>query len=97
MDALKFQWDDTKAEENIIKHGISFDEASSVFYDPFAAQFYDDENSEWEDRFLMLGISSNLNLLMICHCFRESDSIIRIISARKATKNESKFYTGGKP
>ncbi len=97
MNALKFQWDNIKAEENIIKHGVSFEEAASVFYDPFAVEFYDDENSEWEDRFLMLGISSNLNLLMISHCFRESDSIIRIISARKATKNESKFYTGGKP
>ena len=79
MDALKFQWDNKKAEENIIKHGISFEEAESVFYDPFAVEFYDDENSEWEDRFLLLGISSNLNILLICHCFRESDSIIRII------------------
>ncbi len=97
MDALKFQWDDTKAAENQIKHGISFEEAETVFYDPFAIEFYDDENSQWEDRFLLLGISSNLNLLMICHCFRESDSIIRIISARKATKNEAKYYTGEKP
>jgi uncharacterized DUF497 family protein len=97
MDALKFQWDDTKAAENLIKHGISFEEAETVFYDPFAIEFYDDENSELEDRFLLLGISSNLNLLMICHCFRESDSIIRIISARKATKNEAKYYTGEKP
>ena len=97
MDALKFQWDKTKAAENFIKHGISFEEAETVFYDPFAIEFYDDENSEWEDRFLLLGISSNLNLLMICHCFRESDSIIRIISARKATKNEAKYYTGEKP
>jgi uncharacterized DUF497 family protein len=96
MDALKFQWDNKKAEENIIKHGISFEEAESVFYDPFAVEFYDDENSEWEDRFLLLGISSNLNILLICHCFRESDSIIRIISARKATKSETKYYTGGK-
>lgn len=97
MDALKFQWNDTKAAENQIKHGISFEEAETVFYDPFAIEFYDDENSQWEDRFLLLGISSNLNLLMICHCFRESDSIIRIISARKATKNEAKYYTGEKP
>ena len=97
MDALKFQWDNTKASENLIKHGISFEEAETVFYDPFAVEFFDDDNSEWEDRFLLLGISSNFNLLMICHCYRESDSIIRIISARKATKNEAKYYTGGKP
>lgn len=97
MDALKFQWDKTKADENLIKHGVSFEEAETIFYDPFAVEFYDDENSEWEDRFLLLGISSNLNLLIICHCYRESDSIIRIISARKATKNEAGYYTGGKP
>ena len=55
-------------------------------------EFYDDDSSEWEDRFLLLGISAKLRLLMICHCYRASDSVIRIISARKATKNESKFY-----
>jgi uncharacterized protein len=97
MDALRFEWDKPKAEANFEKHGISFEEAVSVFYDPAAIEFYDDESSEWEDRFMLLGISSNLNMLLICHCFRESDSVIRIISARKATKNETKFYTGEKP
>jgi uncharacterized protein len=97
MDDLRFEWDKPKAEANLKRHGISFEEAVSVFYDTSAIEFYDDENSEWEDRFLLLGICSNLNMLMVCHCFRESDSVIRIISARKATKNEAKFYTGEKP
>ena len=74
------------------KHGVSFEEATTVFYDHRAVEFYDDDSSEWEDRFLLLGISARLRLLMICHCYSASDSVIRIISARKATKNESKFY-----
>ena len=71
---------------------ISFQEASTVFYDEMAVEFYDDEHSEWEDRFLLLGLSNKLNLLIVCHCHRESEGIIRIISARKATKKESQFY-----
>jgi uncharacterized DUF497 family protein len=81
-----------KAEENLRKHGVSFDEAQSVFYDEYATEFYDDTHSEWEDRFLLLGLSSHLRLVMVCHCYRENDSVIRIISARKATTNEAKFY-----
>lgn len=89
---IKFEWDVEKAASNIKKHGVTFDAAKSVFYDDFAIQFFDEENSESEDRFLMLGYSDEASLLMVCHCERELGAIIRIISARKATKAESKHY-----
>jgi len=92
MKELRFEWDPIKSKTNQKKHGVSFEEAATVFYDNQAVEFYDDENSEWEDRFLLLGISVKLHLLMICHCYRADDSVIRIISARKATKNESRHY-----
>ena len=92
MQELQFEWDPAKAEENLSNHGVSFEEAQTVFYDDFAVEFYDDKHSEWEDRFLLLGLSSNLRIVMVCHCYRESESVIRIISARKATTNEAKFY-----
>jgi len=92
---IKFEWDTVKALKNLEKHGVSFEEASSVFYDEFAVQFYDDGHSELkEDRFLILGISNNSRMLMICHCEKQSGNVLRIISARKATKNERKFYHG---
>ena len=89
---IKFEWDVEKAASNIKKHGVTFDAAKSVFYDDFAIQFFDEENSESEDRFLMLGYSDEASLLMVCHCERELGAIIRIISASKATKAESKHY-----
>jgi len=92
MREIRFAWDPKKAEANVAKHGVSFDEARSVFYDENAVEFYDDEHSEWEDRFLLLGMSSRLRLLMIRHCFRESGGVIRIVSARKATQRESAHY-----
>jgi uncharacterized DUF497 family protein len=92
---IKFEWDPPKAAANLRKHQISFDEAKSVFYDEFAVQFFDDEHSSEEDRFLMLGMSSGAKLLIVCHCERERGEVIRIISARKATKRESAFYQGG--
>ena len=92
MKELRFEWDESKAEENLAKHGVSFGEACSVFHDERAVEFYDDEHSKWEDRFLLLGLSGNLRLLLVCHCHREGESVIRIISARKATKNEAKHY-----
>ncbi|MBM4048497.1 MAG: BrnT family toxin [Planctomycetes bacterium] len=92
MPELRFEWDPHKAEANFRKHGVSFEEARAVFYDEFAVEFYDDEHSEWEDRFLLLGLSSRFRLLLVCHCYRERESVIRIISARKATKNEGKLY-----
>ena len=92
MKELRFEWDPGEAEANLAKHGISFEEATSVFYDSWAVEFYDDENSDWEDRFLLLGISAELRLLMVCHCHRAAESVIRLISARKATNNEAKYY-----
>lgn len=94
---IKFEWDSVKAESNKKKHGVSFEEAESVFYDEFAMQFYDEENSELEDRFLMLGFSDQARILLVCHCEREQGNAIRIISARKATKLESQHYKGIKP
>ena len=92
---IKFEWNTAKAALNERKHGISFEEAKSVFYDEFAIQFYDSDNSELEeDRFLMLGLSSESRILLVCHCERDSGNTIRIISARKATKTERKFYEG---
>lgn len=89
---IKFEWDSAKAAANIKKHGISFEEAQSAFYDEFAIQFFDDDHSSAEDRFLLLGMSTGSRLLLIAHCEREAGHIIRIISARKATPHESSFY-----
>jgi len=92
---IKFEWDEVKASTNLEKHGVSFEEATSVFYDDFAVQFYDLEHSELEeDRFLILGVSNQSRMLMVCHCEKQSGNVLRIISARKATKNERKFYQG---
>ncbi|MBC7756700.1 MAG: BrnT family toxin [Bdellovibrio sp.] len=94
---IKFEWDAAKSESNSKKHGVSFEEAQSFFYDEFAVQFFDEQNSNVEDRFLMLGFSDKARLLIVCHCERNQGNIIRIISARKATKIESKYYQGVKP
>ena len=96
MDELRFEWDERKNRDNQRKHGVSFEEASTVFFDESATEFYDDEHSTWEDRFLMLGLSAKLRVLLVCHCLRESSSVIRIVSARKATKNERTLYPGGR-
>ena len=92
---IRFEWDVKKAEQNLKKHGVSFDEARSVFFDESAIEFYDDEHSEWENRFLLLGLSAKLRVLLVCHCLRESGNVIRIISARKATKKEKQHYPRG--
>ncbi len=94
---ISFEWDTAKNASNTKKHGVSFEEARSVFYDEFAVQFFDEDHSEPEDRFLMLGFSDEARLLMVCHCERDQGNTIRIISARKATKTESKYYQGVKP
>jgi uncharacterized DUF497 family protein len=91
---IKFEWDRAKASANLKKHDVSFEEAQTVFYDEFAVQFFDDEHASEEDRFLMLGMSSEANLLLVCHCERAGGDVIRIISARKATRHESKYYSG---
>ena len=93
---MNFVWDENKAEINLRKHGVSFTEASTVFDDYDALQIYDPDHSDEEDRFIMLGMSSALRILVVCHCYRESNEQIRIISARKATKNETVTYNGRK-
>ncbi len=95
MEKLIFEWDDTKNKTNSVKHGVSFEEAETVFFDEKAIEFDDPDHSIDEERFLLLGFSQALNILVVCHCYRDEESIIRIISARKATKREQKTYLKG--
>lgn len=92
MDTLRFEWDERKAAVNVKKHGVSFDEAKSVFVDERAKLIADPDHNEDEDRFVLLGLSSVLRLLLVCHCYREEGNVIRIISARKASPHEFKSY-----
>lgn len=92
MNTLKFEWDERKAAANFKKHGVSFDEARTVFFDERAKLIDDPEHSENEERFILLGLSSSLRVMVVCHCYKSSGNVIRIISARKATPSESKFY-----
>lgn len=92
MSNISFEWDKNKALLNLEKHGVSFEEASTVFDDQNAILFDDPDHSEHEERMILLGISAKANLLIVCHCVRKSETIIRIISARKATKSEEKQY-----
>jgi hypothetical protein len=89
---MRFAWDRTKAEENIRKHGVSFEEASTVFADENARLKHDPDHSQAEDRFLLLGFSAKLRMLIVCHAYRENDEVIRIISARRATPSERRQY-----
>ena len=93
---IKFEWDKTKNILNIKKHGIDFNEAATVFLDGEALLIEDEKHSNEEDRFVLLGFSQKANLLIVCHCYRANDEVIRIISARKATKNETKQYFDGR-
>ena len=92
MNVIKFEWDESKNEINKKKHKISFEEAKTVFYDEEALVIDDPEHSQEEERFIILGLSKKANLLVVCHCYRASETVIRIISARKATKSEAKQY-----
>lgn len=92
MNKLKFEWDKKKNKSNTNKHGVDFEEAHTVFYDENALQFYDPEHFEDEDRFILLGTSFKSKTLVVCHCFREEETKIRIISARKADKIEQQAY-----
>ena len=94
MHSIRFEWDENKNDIHKRKHKVSFEEARTVFYDEAALVIDDPEHSEDEERFIILGLSKRANLLVVCHCCRESDTVIRIISARKATKTESQFYRG---
>ncbi len=92
MDELKFEWDENKNTINKAKHKVSFEEAQSVFYDPDALLIADPDHFIYEERFIILGVSEKSNLLVVCHCYRQSETVIRIISARPATKRESGQY-----
>lgn len=89
---MNFEWDENKARANLKKHGVSFEEAQTVFYDENALLINDPDHSEDEERFIILGLSAGTRLLVVCHCYRESETVIRIISARKATRKETQFY-----
>lgn len=90
-----FDWDENKNRINLEKHGITFEEASTVFFDNRAILFDDPEHSIDEDRFLLLGMSETAKVCIVCHCYRESDTVIRIISARQATRKEEERYVRG--
>ncbi|MCK4304580.1 MAG: BrnT family toxin [Candidatus Eisenbacteria sp.] len=92
MKSLRFVWDPRKNRTNRAKHGISFEEAQTAFLDTNAKVYFDPDHSGTEDRFILLGISSQLRVLVVCHCYRESEMVVRVISARKADRSEQKDY-----
>ena len=92
MKELKFVWDNRKNKTNVRKHGVSFEEAQTAFYDEQSIVFFDPDHSEEENRFILLGISFKLRVLVVCYCFRESETVVRIIYARKADKAEESDY-----
>lgn len=96
MIPLRFSWDDRKNKTNQKKHGISFEEAQTIFFDEDAIEYYDPDHSEEEDRFLMLGLSYRVRVLVVSYCLRREGAEIRIIASRKATKKEQEIYFGGK-
>ena len=96
MAKIDFIWDERKNRQNQKKHGVSFEEAQSVFFDDKAQEFFDPDHSEDEERFLLVGRSYRLRVLLICHCYREAEGVIRIIAARRATKKERAVYRGGR-
>jgi len=94
MSNIRFVWDSKKNIANQRKHGVSFEEAQTVFYDEYAQLITDPDHSEEEDHFIILGRSIRLRILVVCHCYREDDGVIRILSARRANKFEQGFYKG---
>jgi len=92
MKDIYFEWNEAKSKANIQKHGISFDEAKTVFLDEYALLIADPDHSEIEDRFILLGLSAKLRLLLVCHCFEVEDNLIRVISCRKANRKEMTLY-----
>jgi uncharacterized DUF497 family protein len=92
MSNIRFEWDARKSSVNKKKHGISFEEARTVFFDENAKLINDPDHSEDEDSFVLLGVSSSLKVMLVCHCYREEGNVVRIISARKASTLESKQY-----
>ena len=96
MNLVSFSWDNRKNSDNQKKHKVSFEEAQLVFFDEHAVEYYDPDHSESEDRFLMLGLSYHVRVLVVSYTLRKNRTEIRIISARKATKKEQKAYSGEK-
>jgi uncharacterized DUF497 family protein len=94
MKSISFSWDDRKNRANQNKHKVSFEEAQTVFFDEYAIEYFDPDHSESEDRFLMLGLSQKIRVLVVSYTLRRDGTEIRIISARKATKKEQKAYSG---
>jgi uncharacterized DUF497 family protein len=95
MEKIRFSWDDRKAAKNLKKHGVSFEDASTVFFDENAKEYFDPDHSADEDRFLMLGFDCRLRLLVVSYCFDSQGRQVRIISARKATaKEKGAFFRG---
>ena len=92
MAAIKFEWDEKKSRINKKKHGVTFEEAETIFTDENALIIHDPDHSDDEDRYILLGLSVRFRMLVVCHCYRSSDENIRIISARKAEKDEEKQY-----
>ncbi|HQR45125.1 MAG TPA: BrnT family toxin [Thermoanaerobaculia bacterium] len=92
MGELRFEWNPAKARSNLRRHGVSFSEAASVFLDEHAALIDDPDHSRDEDRFVLLGLSATLRVLLVCHCYRASGNVVRIVSARKADPQERHTY-----
>jgi uncharacterized DUF497 family protein len=92
MNKIIFEWDNKKEKINRAKHGVTFDEAKTAFHDEYAIQFFDPDHSKDEERYILLGTSFTLKALVVCHCYRQEETIIRIISARKADKDEEEVY-----
>jgi uncharacterized DUF497 family protein len=97
MDNLQFDWDKGKAVLNKKKHGVSFEEAMTTFYDDDALEFHDPDHSHDEDRFILMGFSFRSRVVVVSHCIRESGDLVRIISARRALKHEAQKYWEEKP
>jgi len=95
LSGFHFVWNSEKYQQNYQKHNITFEEAATVIVDPYTEYYIDDEHSDDEDRFIAIGYSGRLRLLVVCHCLRDNDSIFRLISARKATNAERESYEGG--
>ncbi len=94
MSYIHFVWDENKSRLNQKKHGVSFEEARTVFFDPNARLLHDPDHSDYEDRYILLGISRQLRLLVVCHAYSRSEEQIRIISARKANQREKAYFGG---
>ncbi|EGC04255.1 MULTISPECIES: BrnT family toxin [Ruminococcus] len=95
MDTLNFEWDEHKNEINKKKHGLSFETATEVFYDELAILFDDPDHSDDEERFLIIGTLKSSKICIVSHCYRDNDNVIRLISARMATKSEIRYYQEG--